>query len=341
MVTTLNDLASDPSLVNYIAHQSVLRSTTEPNFFNSGFVPVRPELAELAKGIGTSFNLPSFNALSGGNSLSSDDVSDVLTLNDLSSVREVGYKAFKNAGWSFSNFAVDRANSIESASDIVAAQIGTYWTEVYQKDMSDIVTGIVADNVDNDSGDMVTDIAISTGTVTGANRFSVDAFTSAQAQLGDRSFDITGSNAVLVVHSKVYQTILNNDVIDFIPNSDGTATVPTYRGTMVVVSDNVPVDASGDNPIYTSVLFAPGSFSFIPLAVTNPIEFDRNPLQGNGSGVDALISRVGYILHPTGFAQTSPAADGGATPTELKADTSWSRVYQRKQVPMAFIQTNA
>ena len=62
---------------------------------------------------------------------------------------------------------------------------------------------------------------------------------------------------------------------------------------------------------------------------------------GNGAGEDVLHERRTWLLHPTGFAFDPQAVAGqSATLTELEQAAAWTRVIERKNVPMAFLRTN-
>ncbi|MDB6179567.1 hypothetical protein PAF17_19020 [Paracoccus sp. Z330] len=60
------------------------------------------------------------------------------------------------------------------------------------------------------------------------------------------------------MHSDIYRKALKNDLIDTIRDSEDHP-FQTFRGMAVIVDDLLPVDATdAQNPIYKTVLFAPG-----------------------------------------------------------------------------------
>ena len=68
----------------------------------------------------------------------------------------------------------------------IASLVAEYWARRYQAVLVSSLKGIFADNVANDSSDMVSDIAIEDGdNATAANLMSGDAFIDGQATFGD------------------------------------------------------------------------------------------------------------------------------------------------------------
>jgi hypothetical protein len=199
--------------------------------------------------------------------------------------------------------------------------------------------GIQADNVANDSSDMVNDIAIEDGTsATAGNLIGRSAVVEAAFTLGD-SFGQTG---VIALHSAVYKRLVNLDDIDFVKDSTGTLDIPTYLGKRVVVDDSMPVIAGGTSGFkYTSILFGAGAFGYGEGSPAVPVEVDRDPAKGVGSGLETLWERKTWLIHPSGFNFTSASvASESATLAELRTASNWSRVFDRKSIPMAFLVTN-
>ena len=82
--------------------------------------------------------------------------------------------------------------------------------------------------------DMVNDISQLTGTGTTASPWpllqSRVAVIDTALTLGDRLEDCVG----IAMHSYIYGNALKEDLITFVPSSQGTLMVPTYRGMAVV-----------------------------------------------------------------------------------------------------------
>ena len=72
-----------------------------------------------------------------------------------------------------------------------------------------------------------------------------------------------------------------------------------------------------------------------------PSEMERKPDTGNGGGQDIIYSRRSDLIHPLGFSFESASVAGqSATLAELATATNWNRIWDRKHIPMAFLQVN-
>ncbi len=109
---------------------------------------------------------------------------------------------------------------------------------------------------------------------------------------------------------------------------------------MAVIIDDGLTPASG---VYTTVLFGSGALGY---AVAEPrvapgTEIYNLPMAGNGGGQQTLHSRINCALHPLGF-QWVEGTIAGESPAmaDLSQAAHWSRVVQRKAVPLAFLLSN-
>jgi hypothetical protein len=227
----------------------------------------------------------------------------------------------------------------------IRARLDAYWRRQWQRRLIATCNGILADNVANDAGDMVVDVAANTAT--SSSIFTRANFTSAAFTLGD-AYD---KLSAIAVHSIVYKRMIDNDDIDFIPDSEGEMTIPTFLGHRVIVDDGLPVDPNGsDDAKFTSIIFGDSAFGWGEGTPKVPVEVQREADQGRGGGIETLWSRKTWLLHPFGFqALTVPSSPGPAVPAngltyslaELGNAAIWDRVIERKNIPLAFLVTNA
>jgi hypothetical protein len=167
--------------------------------------------------------------------------------------------------------------------------------------------------------------------------------------MGDHVEDLSA----ILCHSVIYQRMINNDDIDFIPDSKQERRIPLYQGHRVIVDDSAPVIAttSGGGFRYTTVLYGAAAFAYGEGSPTTPVEIDRNPAIGDGAGEETLWERKTWLLHPSGHSNldvtnTAAESSGGAgdglwqTIADLKLGTNWKRNHFRKNVPIAFLVTN-
>ena len=199
--------------------------------------------------------------------------------------------------------------------------------------------GVFADNITNDAGDMVEDISNdSASAITSAERISFEAVADAAQTMGDAKSALS----LLVIHSEVETQLSKNDLIDYIPDSQGKLTVPTYAGKRVLVSDKVPAIAGTNRIRYWNFLVGANALGFAESPVAVPVEVEAEPSAADGMGTETLWTRRQFAMHPYGIKFTD-ASVGGEFPTvaELRLAANWDRVYpERKQIPLALLITN-
>jgi hypothetical protein len=198
--------------------------------------------------------------------------------------------------------------------------------------------GVFADNVANDSGDMVHDIAAdAVASQSAATRWSQSAFIEAAFTMGDMVDGVTA----IGVHSTVAKQITEQNGAEDVRDSDGNLLYRTYLGRRIIVDDGLPAIAGATDGVkYMSVLFGPGAFGWGEALPTVPFEVERSARSGNGGGQEELWERKTWLLHPAGFQQTGTPSGESFTLAELAGAAAWDRVVPRKNVPLAFLWTN-
>ncbi|MEC9061498.1 MAG: phage coat protein [Pseudomonadota bacterium] len=315
-----------------------VNSPEKTAFFESGIVTSSPLLNELANGPGKTAELPFWNDLDASSEVnySTSNPADVAVPEKVVQGEQIARKAFVNKGWSAADLASELAMG-ENAMTHIRNRTDMYFMRQWQKRLIAATNGILADNVANDGGDMVIDVASATvAGETSATRFSRSNFTAAAFTLGD-AFEMTGA---IAVHSQVYKQMVDQDDIDFIPDANGRLVIPTYMGKRVIVDDGMTVTATTDGFKYTTVLFGAGAFGYGEGSPIMPVEVEREASQGNGGGIETLWRRNTWLLHPAGFQNTGTPAGESFTLAELGAATAWDRVVARKNVPLAYLITN-
>lgn len=198
--------------------------------------------------------------------------------------------------------------------------------------------GVLADNIANDSSDMLKSVATdNVAAVADAEKISAEVILDAAQTLGDHKDQL----AVLAIHSVIYTTLQKQNLIDYIPNARGEGTFPTYLGYRLVVDDSLPAVAGTNRITYTSILFASGALDGATGSPAMPSELERVANAGNGGGQDIIHTRQTKIIQPFGFSFLSASVAGqSATIAELATATNWNRVRARKNIGIAFLQTN-
>ena len=158
-----------------------------------------------------------------------------------------------------------------------------------------------------------------------AAKISASSFIDACQLLGDAQGQLTA----VAMHSATKAYLKKQNLIQ--TERDSTSVeFDTYQGRRVVVDDGCP---SSDG-VYTTYLFGQGA---IALGNGSPVGFKATELDRDkkkGSGVDYLINRKTFIMHPRGIAWQNLAREHIETPSEaeLANAKNWARVYEPKQI---------
>jgi hypothetical protein len=301
---------------------------------SSGILVPDMALTEKLAGGGLTFNAPSFKDLDNdAENVSTDTDDSYSTPNKIGTSQEISVRLSRNQSWA----AMDLASVLAGADPLqaIASRVAAYWARRLQAASVATINGVIADNVAADSGDYQNDISGSSF-VDGVTNFSAEAFLDAALTLGDSMEDVTA----VLVHSVIYSRMQKNNLIDFIPDSEGVVNIPTFLGRQVVIDDGVPRTGN----VYDTWLFGSGAVRLGVGTPDVPTEIDRSPSSGDGGGQDVLHNRVEWCIHPVGHAYIGTSPSGGpsnaATTNNLAAAGSWNRVFpERKQIKFARLVT--
>lgn len=299
----------------------------------SGAVTRDTELDAFLAGGGLTINSPSFKDLANDTDNVSDDTDNLATPKKIGTSQEISVRLSRNNSWATKDLAGDLAGA--DPAKAIANRVASYWVLRSQAMFVATMKGIFANNdAATDSYhtqyDMVHDISGSF--VDGITNFSAEAFIDTAVTMGDSMQGLS----MLMVHSIVYARMQKNNLIDFIPDSEGNINIPTFLGRIVVVDDGLP-NSGGD---FESWLFGAGAIRMGMGSPLVPTEVIRNGASGNGGGMATLHSRIELCLHPAGHAYIGTAPSGGpsnaGTSNNLAAAGSWRRVFpERKQIKIA------
>lgn len=300
--------------------------------YMSGMISTNPELDALAAKGGTLINMPFWNDLTGADEVLSETVP--LTAGNITAGQDVAVLHARGRAFGANDLAGALAGSDPMKE--IAKKVAFYKFRRLQALMISSLKGVIADNVANDSGDMVHSIASETVAGQSAStRASSDAIIDTiTGTMGDAWKDITG----MAVHSKVFKDLQKLQAIDFVTPADAQIKIPQFQGKTVVVDDNCPVrSGTTDGYVYTSYFFGEGAVGYGDGGAPVPSETDRDALQGD----DYLVVRWHSLIHPRGVAwQASVVAGQFPTNTECENALNWDRVYERKNVRLAALVSN-
>lgn len=327
MPTTLNDVIV-PELFNpYVVKRTMELSA----LFNSGIVQNNKEFDRLASEAAPIHNMPFFEDLTG-------DAEAVIEGNDLTpdkikSNMDVSTTIRRAKMWASTDLAAALAGSdpMKAIGDLVAK----YWSRQMQKELISVLKGVFG-TYTPEEGDAVTPFAehildITTASSAAAKKISASSFIDALQLLGDAQETLTG----VVMDSAAKSYLKKNNLLSTERDSNSVE-FSAYQDRRVVVDDGCPVETTDAGQVHTLYLFGEGA---VALGNGNPVGFvptetDRD--RRKGSGVDYLINRKTFILHPRGVKWTNAERASTETPTreELANAINWQRVYEAKQIPI-------
>ena len=312
MATTLQDIINPTALFeNYVVN----RTSELSAIFQSGIITRDSKFDQLASEAAQVHNMPFFTDLNGD----SEDIVEGASLTEakIGSKMDTSTTIRRAKMWGTTDLSAQLAGTdpMSAIGDLVAG----FWARDHQKELLNILDGVFAAT---SMSDHVLDISGKTGK---AAAFSGEAFIDAMQLMGDARNSLTA----VVMHSATKSYLDKLNLIQTIRQSDAVS-FDTYMGRRVIVDDSCP--AAGGS--YTTYLFGEGAIAYgvgSPVGLV-PVEVDRD--KRKGSGVNYLISRKAFIMHPRGVAwkNKTRAHAESVSRTELKDAGNWERVYEPKQI---------
>lgn len=312
MATTLQDIINPTALFeNYVVN----RTSELSAIFQSGIITRDSKFDQLASEAAQVHNMPFFTDLNGD----SEDIVEGTSLTEakIGSKMDASTTIRRAKMWGATDLSAQLAGTdpMSAIGDLVAG----FWARDHQKELLNILDGVFAAT---SMSDHVLDISGKTGK---AAAFSGEAFIDAMQLMGDARNSLTA----VVMHSATKSYLDKLNLIQTIRQSDAVS-FDTYMGRRVIVDDSCP--AAGGS--YTTYLFGEGAIAYgvgSPVGLV-PVEVDRD--KRKGSGVNYLISRKAFIMHPRGVAwkNKTRAHAESVSRAELKDANNWERVYEPKQI---------
>lgn len=314
--TTLTDVIVPELFTPYVIQRTMELSA----LFQSGIVTNNAEFDRLASEAAPIHNMPFFEDLTGESEAVIEGTD--LTANKITSNKDVSVTIRRAMMWSATDLSAALAGSDPMAAigDLVAG----FWARDMQKELINLLTGVFSASTMTNH---VLDVSAEEGA--GAN-ISASVFIDALQKLGDAQGNLTA----VAMHSATKSYLKKQNLIT--TERDSTSVeFEAYQGRRVIVDDGCPVSSD----VYTTYLFGQGA---IALGNGSPVGFvatevDRD--KKKGSGVDYLINRRTFILHPRGVAYQKASQTNVETPTraELAKATNWKRVYEDKAIRLVAI----
>lgn len=305
-------------IVPEVFNPYVIQRTAELSALSqSGIISNNPELDKLAAAGGKLINMPYWDDLSGEDEVLSDADDWALTPDKITAGQDVAALFMRGKAWSVNDLskALSGDDPMAAVGDLVAG----YWARRRQALLFSTLKGVFA------SASMTGNLLDISAGVGDAALVGGATFLDATQKMGDAKSKLTAVG----MHSAVVTYLAKKDLISTIPDSEGKPTIKVFQGKQVIEDDGCPYTGSGADTVFTTYLFGQGAIGLGNGAAPVPTETDRDKL----AGIDILINRQHFLLHPRGVKWTNDSVTG-ASPSNTEAENAanWSRVYQNKNI---------
>jgi hypothetical protein len=311
--TRLADMIVPTIFNNYV--QTL--TTEKSRLFRSGIITDLSSTID-AQIEGKTVNMPFFNDLDTNDAeVVLDDTSD-LAVGKMTTGQDVAVKLLRGKAFGSTDLSADLSGADPISA--VADRFANWWDIRFQKALLASLGGAMS--AANMAAN-VNDISALTG---GAQYFDADSFIDSAFLLGDEQGGLTG----VAVHSLTLKAMVKADLIDYIPDSEGKLTIPTYMGKLVIEDDGMPVSGSGATRVFTTYIFGEGAIAYGEKAPRVAVEVERRALVGMGQ--EYIVNRRQWVMHPRGVKWIGTPVGPTPTNTELAVGTNWTRVYDPKLI---------
>lgn len=231
--------------------------------------------------------------------------------------------------WTEKDFSYDITGGVDFMEN-VAQQVSEYWDEVDQATIIAILQGIFAMS-DTEGTKFVNshthDITAVTNTEGQTGHMDATTINTAiQKACGDHKQKFS----LAIMHSAVATNLENMNLLTYLKYNDANGMqrdtgLGTINGKLVIIDDSMPVDTTGNDPVYTTYLFGDGAIEYTNCGAKVPAEMSRDP-KTNG-GQDTLYNRQRKCWSPYGISFTmNNVSTLSPTDAELADGSNWELV---------------
>lgn len=319
-------------IVPELFNKYVINRTMElSELFKSGIVTNSLEFDRLASEAARTHNMPFFEDLQGESEATLEDVK--MTPKKITSNKDVSTTILRQNMWSATNLSAALAGSDPMAA--IGNLVAGYWARDMQKELVALLAGVFGTIPAGEGGTAETRMEdhildLSSGKSEAAKLISASAFIDACQLLGDAQSQLTS----VAMHSATKSYLKKQNLLETQRDSTDVE-FSTYQGRRVIVDDGCPVE----NGIYTTYLFGSGAVAYGNGSPEGHVATEVDRDKQTGGGIDYLINRRAFILHPRGIAYTGAVREHIETPlrSELSNPANWKPVYEPKQLRIVVI----
>ena len=255
----------------------------------------------------------------GGTALNYDGATNI-TATGLETFLQTMIVVGRAKGWQEKDFSYDITG--HDFMEDIAKQVADYWDDIDQLTILKTLDGIFGVTTNSFSANHTLDI-------TSASTKTVGADT-----LNNAIQKASGANkslfTMVIMHSVVATNLENLQLLQYVKGTEANGiqrdmSMATWNGRTVLIDDDVPVDTTGTNPVYTTYILGQGAFDYVDLGAKVPNEVHRDPTTNGGQ--DMLITRQRKIFAPRGFSFVQPSTPvTSPTDTHLATAARWTPV---------------
>lgn len=323
----------DAKTFNAEVFQAYMDRIENPNqnaLIKSKAIRQRPDLASLAKDqVGGNIIIsPLLGLISGQQPLNYDGRTDITAEGTVTYYQQrvvVG----RSKGWVESDFAADITGG-EDFMENVAAQVNDYKYEIDQDTLLSIMKGVFSMTSAQGQAFIAAHSHDITAIANSEGKTGVFDATTMNTAMQKACGDKKSKFSLAIMHSIVATGLENLKLLSYMKYNDANGMerdiqIATVNGRLVLIDDAMPVDTTGDAPVYTSYVFGDGAIEFTDCGAKVPIEMFRDP-KTNG-GQDTLYMRQRKCFAPWGITFTkNTMVSPSPTSTELEMGANWDIV---------------
>lgn len=312
-------------------------------FLRAGVLRQRNDLAALLpeQTGGNMITVPMVGLI-GGAALNYDGNTDV-TATGLDTFSQTMIVVGRMKAWEEKDFSADITghNFMEN----IASQVANYWDDIDQLTILKIMEGIFGVTADGFNTKHTLDITSASTPTVGA-----DTLNNAVQQAAGANKDLFRA---AIMHSAVATGLENLQLLEYWKETDANGVqrpvaLASWNGRTVLVDDDVPVDTTGTDPVYTTYVLGANAFDYVNVGALVPSEVWRDPKDKGGKNM--LITRQRKIFAPRGFSFVNTTT-GIISPTDAQLataarwtvvkDTAGTGYFDSKAIPFARILSKA
>lgn len=289
-------------------------------FLKAGILRPRNDLAALlTEQSGGNFITVPMTGLIGGTALNYDGGTNI-TATALETFLQSMIVVGRAKAWQEKDFSYDITGHDFMAD--IAKQVADYWDGIDQTTILKTLEGIFGVTTNSFAANHTLDITSASTKTVGAGTLNAAIQKAAGANK-----DIF---SVVIMHSVVATNLENLQLLEYWKQTDADGMqrpvgLASWNGRTVLVDDDVPVDTTGTNPVYTTYILGEGAFDYIDCGAKVPSEMYRDPTTAGGQ--EMLITRQRKVFAPRGFSFVQPStAIVSPTDTHLATAARWTPV---------------